>query len=39
VIPLGRFGSPEHMGSAAVLLDGLDATGVTLAPTGAFLLT
>jgi NAD(P)-dependent dehydrogenase (short-subunit alcohol dehydrogenase family) len=39
VIPLGRFGSPEHMGSAALLLDGLDATGVTLAPTGAFLLT
>lgn len=39
VIPLGRFGAPEHMGSAAVLLDSLTATGVTLAPTGAFLLT
>jgi NAD(P)-dependent dehydrogenase (short-subunit alcohol dehydrogenase family) len=39
LIPLGRFGAPEHMGSAAVLLDGLAATGVTLAPTGAFLLT
>lgn len=39
VIPLGRFGSPEHMGHAAALLDSLKATGVTLAPTGAFLLT
>lgn len=39
VIPLGRFGSPEHMGHAAALLDSLQATGVTLAPTGAFLLT
>lgn len=39
VIPLGRFGSPAHMGSGAVLLDSLRATGVTLAPTGAFLLT
>jgi NAD(P)-dependent dehydrogenase (short-subunit alcohol dehydrogenase family) len=39
VIPLGRFGQPEHMGAAALLLSDLDATGVTLAPTGAFLLT
>jgi NAD(P)-dependent dehydrogenase (short-subunit alcohol dehydrogenase family) len=38
-IPLGRFGSPDHMGAAAVLLDELAATGVVLAPTGAFLLT
>jgi NAD(P)-dependent dehydrogenase (short-subunit alcohol dehydrogenase family) len=39
VIPLGRFGQPEHMGAAALLLSDLNATGVTLAPTGAFLLT
>lgn len=39
VIPLGRFGSPWHMGAAALVLSQLRATGVTLAPTGAFLLT
>jgi NAD(P)-dependent dehydrogenase (short-subunit alcohol dehydrogenase family) len=39
MIPLGRFGKPEHMGAAALVLSELNATGVTLAPTGAFLLT
>lgn len=39
VIPLGRFGSPRQMGAAALMLSQLRATGVTLAPTGAFLLT
>lgn len=39
VIPLRRFGSPHHMGAGALLLDSLAATDVTLAPTGAFLLT
>jgi len=38
-IPLGRFGQPEHIGAAALLLSGLRATGVVVAPTGAFLLT
>lgn len=39
VIPLRRFGRPDHVGAGALLLDRLDATGVILAPTGGFLLT
>jgi NAD(P)-dependent dehydrogenase (short-subunit alcohol dehydrogenase family) len=39
VIPLGRFGHPTHVGSAALLLSQLETTAVIIAPTGAFHLT
>jgi len=38
-VPLGRFGAPEHIGAATLLLNGLDATGVVLATTGGAVLT